>query len=441
MFLSNDGKYFFEENFKNEYTLSIHNEILDNINDKQYSKNMFQKIYIKKIDEKKYTFSFYLNFIQIENESHKINLINILPITIKFTNKNNIENRDVFSETQLNKILEFFKIDIPFYDNKILTDQLIQSLFLQKIKDNEIIISNYPIESIISDININNNTLTFYSFSKFIKLYTKSKFDFNEYIENNFLDPNILNINPEIEIDYFSLEYRKKIWYLFFDNIHENKKEYFMTGPHGNGKTFSLLGFINSIDNLKSNLKMAYYNLDALKNSENYIDIIMYESRRLFKNIEEIKYALKYIKKNLITNNDVITIIENLINFIDLNNNNFNNNNDTIKYIIIFDQFKFINDGNLEENKFNHLRKVIKEKNNFFLIVCGSINYKGVKDSLLNKWFYKNEYINMPQYKLINNIINYKDYVKDEDKNNDNLKLLGYFPRYYQMKNILNSKN
>ena len=45
MFLDNNGKYFFEETLKNEYTLSIHNEILDNIDDKQFSNNISKKIY------------------------------------------------------------------------------------------------------------------------------------------------------------------------------------------------------------------------------------------------------------------------------------------------------------------------------------------------------------------------------------------------------------
>ena len=69
------------------------------------------------------------------------------------------------------------------------------------------------------------------------------------------------------------------------------------------------MGFVNSFDNLKSNIKIAYYNLDALNNSQNYLDIIIYESRKLFNNIEEIKSALKYIKKSLIIYNDIIPII------------------------------------------------------------------------------------------------------------------------------------
>ncbi len=435
MFLDNNGKYFFEETLKNEYTLSIHNEILDNIEDKEFSKNMYQKKYNKIVDGKKYVFSFELNLIKIENESQQMNLLNKAPINIKIlTNEKIIETRDVFTFNQLNIIFEFFQIDIPFYSNKILTEQFIKDLFLQKINYKEIIISDYPIESIISDIKNNEKMLTFYSFSKFINLYIKSEFGLNKYIERKFLAQNIFNINPEIEINYFSFKSRKKLWDIFLNNIYENKKEYFMTGPQGNGKTFSLLGFVNSFDNLNSNIKIAYYNLDALNNSQNYLDILIYESRKLFNNIEEIKAALKYIKKTLIIYNDKIPIIEGLINFIDINNNN-----DGIKYIIIFDQYKYVNNGNIEENEFNHLRNVIKKKNNFFLIVCSSINYKGVKDSLLKNWFF-NKDINIPLYELNNYIINYKDYIKEEDEKNNNLKLLGYFPRYYQMKNILNKK-
>ena len=121
------------------------------------------------------------------------------------------------------------------------------------------------------------------------------------------------------------------------------------------------MGFVNSFDNLNSNIKIAYYNLEALNNSQNYLDILIYESRKLFNNIEEIKAALKYIKKTLIIYNDKIPIIEGLINFIDINNNN-----DGIKYIIIFDQYKYVNNGNIEENEFNHLRNVIKKKIIFF---------------------------------------------------------------------------
>ena len=362
MFLDNNGKYFFEETLKNEYTLSIHNEILDNIEDKEFSKNMYQKKYNKIVDGKKYVFSFELNLIKIENESQQMNLLNKAPINIKIlTNEKIIETRDVFTFNQLNIIFEFFKIDIPFYSNKILTEQFIKDLFLQKINYKEIIISDYPIESIISDIKNNEKMLTFYSFSKFINLYIKSEFGLNKYIERKFLAQNIFNINPEIDINYFSFKSRKKLWDIFLNNIYENKKEYFMTGPQGNGKTFSLLGFVNSFDNLNSNIKIAYYNLEALNNSQNYLDILIYESRKLFNNIEEIKAALKYIKKTLIIYNDKIPIIEGLINFIDINNNN-----DGIKYIIIFDQYKYVNNGNIEENEFNHLRNVIKKKIIFF---------------------------------------------------------------------------
>ena len=134
MFLDNNGKYFFEETFKNEYSLSIHNEILDNIDDKQFSKNMYQKMYSKIVDGKKYVFSFELNLIKIENESHQINLLNKIPIIIKIlTNENNIEIRNVFTFNQLKIIFEFFNIDIPFYSNKILTDQLIKDLFYKKL--------------------------------------------------------------------------------------------------------------------------------------------------------------------------------------------------------------------------------------------------------------------------------------------------------------------
>lgn len=196
MFLDNNGKYFFEETLKNEYTLSIHNEILDNIEDKEFSKNMYQKMYSKIVDGKKYVFSFELNLIKIENESQQMNLLNKAPINIKIlTNEKIIETRDVFTFNQLKIIFQFFKIDIPFCNNKILTDQLIKDFFLQKINNNEIIISNYPIESIISDIKINDYMLTFYSFSKYINLYIKSEFGLNKYVEKKFFEQNILNIN------------------------------------------------------------------------------------------------------------------------------------------------------------------------------------------------------------------------------------------------------
>ena len=108
MFLDNNGKYFFEETFKNEYTLSIHNEILDNIDDKEFSKNMYQKMYSKIVDGTKYVFSFELNLIKIENESHQINLLNKSPIFIKIIKKKkNIETRDVLTSDQLKIISEF----------------------------------------------------------------------------------------------------------------------------------------------------------------------------------------------------------------------------------------------------------------------------------------------------------------------------------------------
>ena len=91
---------------------------------------IYQKKYIKLVDGKKYIFSFELNLIKIANESHQINLLNIASINIKIlTNEKKIETRDVFTFNQLKIIFEFLNIDIPFYSNKILTDQFIKELF------------------------------------------------------------------------------------------------------------------------------------------------------------------------------------------------------------------------------------------------------------------------------------------------------------------------
>ena len=137
-------------------------------------------------------------------------------------------------------------------------------------------------ESIISEeqINIQN---TFYSLSKYINLYIKSGFNINKYKEGSLINKNELIINPNSELNYYSFQYRENLWHLFLNNINNKKKEYFITGPHGNGKTFTLLGFVYTYSQNK--LKAAYYNLEALNKSTNYFDIIIYESRNFNKNI------------------------------------------------------------------------------------------------------------------------------------------------------------
>ena len=153
---------------------------------------------------------------------------------------------------------------------------------------------------------------------------------------------------------YFSTkDERAQIWDKLYKTI-KNDTFYFMTGPHGIGKTFTLLGFLWHVGSNPS-IHYIYINLDILSREKNFIQIIFYEAKNLFDSIEEYISAFKYVQKNLKIDDQLYPLIDTfnylnkkilstvicLIEYIDSNKNNKKSED---KYVIIIDQFKYIND-------------------------------------------------------------------------------------------------
>ena len=81
----------------------------------------------------------------------------------------------------------------------------------------------------------------------YIKYYLKNEINLEKYEEYNFIDKNIFEIDIDSKLDIFFIKERK----LFLDEIlsefKKGIKEYFFTGLHSIGKTFTLL-FFNSLN-------------------------------------------------------------------------------------------------------------------------------------------------------------------------------------------------
>ena len=115
----NNGKYFFDEEQKYELTEERLELILKNgsikINGKEYLclKGITRYICIGKINDENLTY--------LESNPKLISFFK--------NEKEKIEVRKVYSTEQLKQLIEFYKIDVPMFDNKILSDYDIKKSF------------------------------------------------------------------------------------------------------------------------------------------------------------------------------------------------------------------------------------------------------------------------------------------------------------------------
>ena len=167
--------------------------------------------------------------------------------------------------------------------------------------------------------------------------------------------------------------------------------------------------------------------MKALNNASNSFEIIAYESRRLFNNYQEFKSFSDLIKecKN---NQTIFGVIKNIIS--NLSKGNYLNK----KYTIILDQIKIKYKNSAEFFFIKEVRELIKNTEDIFLIGCASLDYYYVKDSLLAKNKNKNEATELPSFEYYSKI-----YSKPFNINN-NLSVLGDWPRYFQLSSKINKK-
>ena len=428
MILGDDGKYYLGEGKQVEITSNLIYQIYSEISQSFFSENSIN--FSMDIEGKNYNFLYENNTLFYVGNKSKYQ-IKIQSVKIIFRVKNQDHIRYIFTYEQFEKNLTFFKISFPWSEDTIVTKNKIIESIKKNDKRFSIIIENIDFKSLK---NPNVTKLNkFNDLSKYISYYLKGEINIEKYEEKEFLDQNLFAIDPQDEIEFFIPIERR----LFLDDIlfefKDGKKEYFFTGLHSIGKTFTLLAF-NFIK--QSAIKTAYFNLETLKKRKKFFEIIIYESQNLFDSKEEWENAFLSLKNKI---NDTKNFLRILFNLIKLLAEKYIKKD--INYIIILDQIKFENVEDNEYKEINSIRDFVKNTNNLYLIGCCSINYKGVKEILFYNWTRTNEEPNEKKIPILNYINSWK-FNNENTINNSNkyLNLLGNIPRFKNIETKLNSK-
>ena len=441
MILSEEGKYLFDIINNIEYTNKDHNEIKIKLFGELGYTESADPIIVNKngID---FEFSSFFGSIKVKSNLNKEGiLLSRYPLKLSIILQNNKkEEIDVYSEEQFDKILESRKIEYPVTDSMVLTDQLKKVIF-----DN-----NYNIKLEIMNISLSEifneekeKNEVFEKFSKYIHLYMKSKFDIKDFPENEFFreEDFIIKKNQKMIFYYKETDMRAQLT-MILKNIIRNGDFYCMTGPHGVGKTFTLLGFL--AHQKKERFYYIYINLDVLDKEKNKMEILFYEAKNLFETEEQYISAFKYVKENLkifsltyptinFSENLEDAILPTVICLIEYIDNKIESKNNI--YTIVIDQFKYRNDSDYNSELILELKSKIEQKKNFSLIVCSSLNYSGIKDNLISMLSNGFQECNF-QFEFLNKLLDKPDI----DKENEYLYLFGYLPRYCNIQNIINKK-
>ena len=404
---------------------------------------MIKKTYIQ-INSKKFIIFKQTNLILVTTKESKSEPTYLIknPIKIKFQLKIKKVEKTIYSQTQFNKILEYYEIDFPIYDNRLLLKNKF-AYYYYSIHE----IINFDFEEVFkekADIEAkikNKQSLSFRDLSKYINLYVKSNIDLNNYVEKDYIKFN--EFDPNSLFNYYEHNNREKFASLF-EFFEGTLKERFLTGPHGIGKTFSLLYLLisNKIENniiyseeIENEIKYlrnkyqiykAYFNLKTLTKQENYIEIIIYETRYLFNDKKDYQNFYKELYNKLINKNYLLFIFTIFGKFVELYPDK--------KVIIILDEFKYKDENDIDE--LNEIRDLVENSSNLYLIVCSSLNYKGVKTSLIFHLNKNNYDKRIPNYILYNELTDNKLLFPY----NKYLEKLNYFPQYCEIKNILSQK-
>jgi hypothetical protein len=421
MILSNNGKYYLDKEEKHEFTSENFNQVMS-----EYTENSSLS-FIKIYEGKEFTFDFTGDNVRITNKDKQETELSFNPVDITFKGEKKIETRKIYSLDQYEKTLNFFGIKYPWSQNMYLTESNKISLIHNPMRT----VDHIEIEDLdIFNIDIKNESKEIKKLkdlSIYIKYYAKSEINLGNYPESKFLKEEDYILNPENEFVYYMKNKRSQIA-LGIEKMCINKKEYFFTGNVSIGKTFILLYLCNM---KRNDRRKAYYNLDILSKSKEYLKIILYESRRLFDTKKEWIEAFHKIEKEEIKT--PLAMILSIIKGIDLAKKDKS-------YIFIIDQIKFedINKDRMFK-EMNEIRKYIKKTNNFYLIGCLSMNYKGIKQILFYNWFKtikfeKDLELDIPLVYVLK-----LDFTDKEEKN-IYLNLLGNLPRYKNIKDKLNIK-
>lgn len=443
MILSEDGKYYFDYEKKIPYDMETHNEVLSEIfPQKGYPQK--KEIYKRIEGGVEFEFREYFSSIMVKSLINlKGTALKISPLELSLKKKENEENFisekiDVFSQEQLTNILKNRNIEYPISNSVIITEEVMVRI-LKNTSNMKFEILNLPLKEIFNEIKEKQGTFGF--LSKYINLYMKSEIDFNDNSEKEFFNKEDFTVKKEDKMDFYysendlRAEIIKELKTIIQDDVC-----YFMTGPHGTGKSFTLLGFLSF--EAENHFKYIYINLDILKNSKNKMEILFYEARNLFDNEDDYLSAFNYIKKNLKINFKYFPnkefflnldfaffpIILCLVDYLDGNKKN------QMKYVIVIDQFKYRNDNNYITKFIITLKEKIEKLTQISLIVCSSLNYYGIKENLIMKINRETDIKLDFDYK---NKLCAKPNIQNESKY---LYLFGYLPRFCQINKMINKK-
>ena len=443
MILSEDGRYFLDLSYHYPYTKELHSQIINELFGEPFNSTGIES-YSLVIGDISFTFINDTNCVKVTsplNPNETILRIDPLELKIEFT-ENQSEEIISFSDIQFETILKARGIRYPEVNSIILTNQVKEAIF-DFINEMKLEIKNIPLEAIFSEPRETNKV--FGKLSKYISLYMKTIFDIKDFPENKYFKEDDFLIKKMDSFDYYySNKDRRYTFIRFFSNIVKNGKTYFMTGPHGIGKTITLLAFIAYSKPVQ--MRYIYVNLDILKKEKNKMMIFFYEARNLFDNEEEFINAFKYVQAKLkmpslkITRknffktikDEILSIVMCLIEYIDLEKSK---KNPDLIFAIIIDQFKYSNDEEYNCKLIIQLKEIIETKKCFSLIVCSSLNYDGIKNNLINQ-IAKDKYESKFSFELQNKICNKPNIINT----NEYLELLGYLPIYCQNQKLVNKK-
>ena len=441
MILSEEGKYYFDLANKMEYTEQKHDEIKKKLFGEDGYTELF-KSYSEKINDITFEFSFYFEYIVIKSILNpKGSLFRRYPLKLSIAfSEDQKEEINVYSIEQFDKILKYLNIEYPATDSMVLTDELKKCIF-DDTYSMKLEIKNIPLLTMFNEEKEKREV--FGKFSKYIHLYMKAKLDIKDFPEKKFFNEEDFTIkkNAKMKFYYNDKDIRAQL-------IMKLKKAiraglfYCISGPHGIGKTFTLLNFLEHQE--KERFHYIYINLDILKKEKNKMEILFYEAKNLFENHQQYISAFEYVKKNLKipsllypminfleTLKDVILLtVICLIEYID---NEIKNDNSI--YAIVIDQFKYINDTDYNSRLILDLKSKIEKNKRFSLIVCSSLNYSGIKNNLILTLTNKVQECKFP-FEFLNKLCN-KPNIENE---NEYLYLFGYLPKYCNIQKVINKK-
>jgi len=440
MILTEDGEYFFDSAKTEKYTEEFHLKVFKELfGDTGF--NNGNRSYSIKVKNAQFTFTKTLVYITVESDLNK-NKINLRFFPIKLSvilTDGQKEQIDIFSKEQFEKIMKNRQIEYPISNSVIFTDQLKNAILTNTMKM-EFEIMNIPLKKIFNSEKEKGEV--FGKLSSNINLYMKNQFDFENFPEKKFFSKDDFLIKNKDKMVYYSTASCNRVQLILkLRKISNNGEVLFFTGPHGIGKTFTLLSFLTI---LEPNINYIYINLDILTREKNNMKVLLEEAKNLFQEENEYISAFEYVKNNMIIsdlesrdlyflsslNSELLSTVIYLIDYIELKIKNPEN-----KYLIVIDQFKYETDTNYDTQLINELRTKIFEKKRFSLIVCSSINYTGIKNILLLKIEKRHKECLFP-YEFYNKLCE-KPFIQNES---EYLNLFGYLPRYCQIQKIINKK-